>query len=138
MGGKSYFCDYCCCFMKNDINVRKLHNSGIAHTICKANYVLRLKDPRTVLMEERLKQPCLRYFSGYCKFELFCKNSHFTKKQLEKLEKLVLTQNRRESRKKQKPRKWPWKTLSQKGLPPSLQPINLTLLKKSNFELNWG
>lgn len=43
MGGKSYFCDYCCCFMKNDINVRKLHNSGIAHTICKANYVLRLK-----------------------------------------------------------------------------------------------
>lgn len=39
-------------------------------------------------MEERLKQPCLRYFSGYCKFELFCKNSHFTKKQLEKLEKL--------------------------------------------------
>jgi len=41
MGGKSYYCDYCCCFMKNDLNVRKLHNGGISHTIAKTNYMKR-------------------------------------------------------------------------------------------------
>lgn len=41
MGGKSYYCDYCCCFLKNDLNVRKLHNGGIAHAIAKSNYLKR-------------------------------------------------------------------------------------------------
>ena len=35
MGGKSYFCDYCRCYMKNDVKLRKTHNEGLAHTIMK-------------------------------------------------------------------------------------------------------
>ncbi|XP_017130398.1 uncharacterized protein LOC108148057 isoform X2 [Drosophila elegans] len=88
MGGKSYYCDYCCCFMKNDLNVRKLHNDGISHTIAKTNYMRRYDDPEKILIEERAKIPCQRYFGGYCKFELFCKYSHYNEKEIQELEKL--------------------------------------------------
>ncbi|KAH8293232.1 hypothetical protein KR018_000536 [Drosophila ironensis] len=138
MGGKSYFCDYCCCFLKNDLNVRRKHNYGIAHTIAKKNYMRRFEDPQKILNEERLKQPCQRYFNGYCKFEMFCKNSHYDQQQLQKLQKLVEAQTKKDSRKKKKPRRWPWKTRAQKELPPSLREIDLAKLKHTNWELSWG
>ncbi|XP_017061095.1 zinc finger matrin-type protein 5 [Drosophila ficusphila] len=136
MGGKSYYCDYCCCFMKNDLNVRKLHNDGISHTIAKTNYMRRFEDPKKILAEERQKVPCKRYFGGYCKFDLFCKYCHYSAKELQELEKLVIA--KKKSRRRKKANKWPWKTHVQPGLPPSLQPINLTRLKQTNFELSWA
>ncbi|XP_016972059.2 zinc finger matrin-type protein 5 [Drosophila rhopaloa] len=138
MGGKSYFCDYCCCFMKNDLNVRKLHNDGISHTIAKTNYMRRYDDPKKILTEERRKIPCNRYLAGYCKFDLFCKYCHYSEKELKELEKIVLTKKKSRSRKRGKSNQWPWKTHSQTGLPPSLQNINLAKLRETNFELNWG
>ncbi|XP_016997784.2 zinc finger matrin-type protein 5 [Drosophila takahashii] len=138
MGGKSYYCDYCCCFMKNDLNVRKLHNSGISHTIAKTNYMKRYEDPKKILTEERRKTPCKRYFGGYCKFEMYCKYGHYSEKELQELEKLVLAKKKSNSRKRKKSTKWPWKTHLQTGLPLSLQPIQLAKLKKTNFELSWG
>ncbi|XP_052852222.1 uncharacterized protein LOC128262166 [Drosophila gunungcola] len=138
MGGKSYYCDYCCCFMKNDLNVRKLHNDGISHTIARTNYMRRYEDPKKILIEERAKIPCQRYFGGYCKFELFCKYSHYNEKEIQELEKLVLAKKKTNYRKRKKSNQWPWKTHPQKGLPPSLQNMNLAKLKQTNFELDWG
>lgn len=43
MGGKSYYCDYCCCFLKNDVNVRKTHNSGLTHNMAKLRYMRRFE-----------------------------------------------------------------------------------------------
>eukprot|EP00099_Drosophila_melanogaster_P024398 NP_722687.1 uncharacterized protein Dmel_CG31922 [Drosophila melanogaster] len=139
MGGKSYYCDYCCCFLKNDLNVRKLHNGGIAHAIAKSNYLKRYEDPKKILTEERQKTPCKRYFGSYCKFETYCKFTHYSGDNLRELEKLVLARKKRKSRKKtNKCKRWPWKTHLRKGLPPSLQPINPEKLKQTDFELSWG
>ncbi|KAH8251234.1 hypothetical protein KR032_003901 [Drosophila birchii] len=140
MGGKSYYCDYCCCFMKNDLNVRKLHNNGIAHTIAKTNYMRRFDDPKKILEGERLKKPCKRYFNGYCKFELFCNYSHYSQKELMELEKIIINQKKSAVRKKKnKAKKLPWKPHPQTELlPPSLQPMNLAKLKETNFDLSWG
>jgi len=94
--------------MKNDLNVRKLHNGGISHTIAKTNYMkhyegnnfcklsknifknLKIIDPKKILDEERKKTPCKRYFGGYCKFEMYCKYCHYSEKELQELEKLGL------------------------------------------------
>lgn len=48
MGGKSYYCDYCCCFMKNDLNVRKLHNAGVLHSAAKATYMRRFEGRKKI------------------------------------------------------------------------------------------
>ncbi|XP_037711579.1 zinc finger matrin-type protein 5 isoform X1 [Drosophila subpulchrella] len=138
MGGKSYYCDYCCCFMKNDLNVRKLHNGGIFHTIAKTNYMRRYEDPKKILDEERRKTPCKRFFGGYCKFETYCKYCHYSEKELQELERLVLAKKKANSKKRKKSTKWPWKTHTQTGLPISLQPIQLARLERTNFELSWG
>ncbi|SPP79928.1 zinc finger matrin-type protein 5 isoform X1 [Drosophila guanche] len=135
--GQSYFCDYCGCYMKSDVNVRKLHNNGISHTVAKYRYMRRFDDPAKILSEERLKKPCQRYFKGYCKFDLYCNYGHYSEQELKKLEKLVAAQKKSKSRRR-KPKKWPWKTHHHAGLPPSLRPMELAKLKTSNFELNWG
>ncbi|XP_043657928.1 zinc finger matrin-type protein 5 [Drosophila teissieri] len=138
MGGKSYYCNYCCCYMKNDLNVRKLHNDGISHTIAKTNYMKCYENPKQILTEERQKIPCKRYFGGYCKFDMYCKYTHYSGKELQELKKLVLAKKRTNARKRNKGHRWPWKTHLQKGLPPSLQPINPAKLKLTDFELSWG
>ncbi|KAH8410526.1 hypothetical protein KR215_011882 [Drosophila sulfurigaster] len=152
MGGKSYYCDYCCCFIKNDLNVRKSHNAGIAHCTAKATYMRRFErktnltiineinykiflkclDPRKILKEERMKIPCKRFFAGYCKFQALCKFGHFNPKQMQQLEKIVgkLKKKQRSKRKKMPQLK--------QNLPPSLQSINLTKLKQSNLKSSWG
>ncbi|XP_034473195.1 zinc finger matrin-type protein 5 [Drosophila innubila] len=126
MGGKSYYCDYCCCFMKNDLNVRKLHNAGISHTTAKATYMRRFEDPRKMLAAERMKRPCKRYFAGFCKFQLLCNFGHYSEKQLKQLEKIVSRlKNKRSKRKKSSHKR-------KSNLPPSLQSMNLSKLKKTN------
>ncbi|XP_034098577.1 uncharacterized protein LOC117564063 [Drosophila albomicans] len=132
MGGKSYYCDYCCCFMKNDLNVRKSHNAGIAHCTAKATYMRRFEHPRKILEEERMKIPCKRFFAGYCKFQALCKFGHFNPKQMQQLQKIVSKLKKKQSSKRKK-----MPQLKQ-NLPPSLQSINLTKLKQSNLESSWG
>lgn len=41
MGGKTYYCDHCKCYMKNNINVRKTHNAGLSHIIAKVSHYRR-------------------------------------------------------------------------------------------------
>ncbi|KAL9923492.1 zinc finger matrin-type protein 5 isoform 2-T2 [Glossina fuscipes fuscipes] len=86
MGGKSYYCDYCQCYMKNDVNVRKVHNSGLSHKIAKVTYMKRYENPVKVYEEEIKKTPCSRYSKGYCKFGLYCQFSHYDENQLKELE----------------------------------------------------
>ncbi|EDW03742.1 uncharacterized protein LOC6561465 [Drosophila grimshawi] len=132
MGGKSYYCDYCCCFMKNDLNVRKLHNSGISHTAAKATYMRQFEDPRKILAAERKKKPCKRYFAGYCKFQLFCNFRHYSDKQMKQLEKIVNQLKKNRLKKKNNPQQ------AKHNLPASLQPPNLSKLMQSNWHLSWG
>ncbi|EDW11350.1 uncharacterized protein LOC6575904 [Drosophila mojavensis] len=133
MGGKSYYCDYCCCFMKNDLNVRKLHNAGISHTAAKATYMRRFEDPKKVLAVESTKKPCKRFLAGYCRFQLFCNFRHYSDKQMKQLEKIVRQLKKKRSKKKRNPQ-----VTRKCNLPPSLQPIDMTKLKQTNWDLNWG
>lgn len=132
MGGKSYYCDYCCCFMKNDLNVRKLHNAGISHTAAKATYMRRFEDPRKMLIVERAKKPCKRFFAGYCKFQLLCNFGHYSEKQLKQLEKIVSQLKKKRSKRKKRTHQ------TIKNLAPSLQSMNLSKLKRTNLDLDWG
>lgn len=69
MGGKSYFCDYCRCYMKNDIKVRKTHNEGLAHTITKFTFMRRyegkLESIRNNLYRGKFDQPLKIWLSTY-------------------------------------------------------------------------
>ncbi|XP_067624195.1 zinc finger matrin-type protein 5 isoform X2 [Eurosta solidaginis] len=156
MGGKSYYCDYCSCFLKNDINVRKVHNSGLGHKIAKLRYMRRFEEPRKVLEEECKKEPCIRFLSGrYCKFDLCCNSSHFNQKQLERLakiaEKLEKSQARKSSMKSLNLGNGvalPWiitgrvnnKKICQKikRLPESLKPINFNRMSNDVTNSEWG
>ncbi|XP_030555337.1 zinc finger matrin-type protein 5 [Drosophila novamexicana] len=132
MGGKSYYCDYCCCYMKNDLNVRKLHNAGASHTAAKGTYMRRFEDPRKILAAERSKRPCKRFFAGYCRFEQLCNFRHYTDKQMKQLEKIVSQLKKKASKKQRNPQK------TKRNLPPSLQPLDLAKLKQTNWDLSWG
>ncbi|ALC38611.1 CG31922, partial [Drosophila busckii] len=125
--GKRYYCDYCCCYIKNDMNIRKLHNAGQSHAMAKTFYMRRFEDPLKVLTEERAKLVCNRYFSNYCKFELTCNLSHYSDHQLQQLE--VLAKNKRKrNRNKKKIRR----------LPPSLEPLQLAKLLQTDWTTKWG
>ncbi|XP_036328338.1 uncharacterized protein LOC118740773 [Rhagoletis pomonella] len=156
MGGKSYYCDYCCCFLKNDINVRKTHNSGLSHKMAKVRYMRRFEEPRKVLEEERNKQPCFRFLNGmYCKFDLMCNSSHFNEDQLQHLQKIAeraeKTRKRKFSSKSTKGSEnilqFPWPNVRAnnkkrrrriKRLPESLQPINFNRMNKAYLDIEWG
>lgn len=108
MGGKRYYCDYCQCFMINDIKVRKTHNDSVSHktnkircmrkfdgieNICNLlKYWLQIfafdyfhLDPRKVYEEEIAKPTCRHFLRGYCRFDLYCQSSHYTQKELDEL-----------------------------------------------------
>lgn len=153
MGGKSYYCDYCCCFLKNDVNVRKTHNSGLVHNMAKLRYMRRFEDPRKVLEQEAIKEPCMRYLNGkYCKFDLMCKFTHFNEAQLEHLRKMVKRLEKAQTskvidkRKKHNKIILPWyksgeknnKIINHKRLPESLQPINFDRINDEFLKLEWG
>lgn len=146
MGGKSFFCDYCRCFMKNDINVRKTHNAGLAHKIKKVSYMRKYEDPRKVYFEEKSKIPCTRYMKGYCKFDLFCQFTHYNDHQLEQLKLVVVNMSQ-----KKLPKSTiqtlpefggiPKNILKQlpKKLPASLKPLNFRRISKLNIrDHTWG
>lgn len=148
MGGKSYWCDYCECFMKNDINVRKSHNVGTAHQIAKANYMQKFKDPKQILAEEKLKLPCKRTSSGEeCSFGFFCRFSHYTLAMLKQLQSTV-DKNRLKEEKKdtnQINHLLPWNTSKRRKrkalpqpMPPSLQEIDFDQIDDSCFNSQWG
>nr|XP_014087359.1 zinc finger matrin-type protein 5 [Bactrocera oleae] len=153
MGGKSYYCDYCCCFLKNDVNVRKTHNSGLTHNMAKLRYMRRFEDPRKVLEQEVNKEPCTRYLNGrYCKFDLMCKSTHYNKEQLEQLRKIVKRLEKFQrpkvigKLKNDKKRMLPWhrnseksyKLMNIKRLPESLRPINFDRFNDDCLKLEWG
>ncbi|XP_054743270.1 uncharacterized protein LOC129247922 [Anastrepha obliqua] len=154
MGGKSYYCDYCLCFLKNDINVRKIHNSGLTHKIAKIRYMRSFTDPRKVLEEECSKESCYRYLSGrYCKFDLLCNSTHFNKIQLQRLREIA---DRLERTRRQKPDPkavneikkkiiLPWQSndgkkrrQETKRFTESLKPISFNRMNSDSLNLEWG
>ncbi|KAM7351255.1 zinc finger matrin-type protein 5 [Cochliomyia hominivorax] len=158
MGGKSYFCDYCRCYMKNDKNVRKTHNEGLAHKIVKANIMRKYEDPRKLYDEESKKQPCTRYFKSYCKYDLYCQYTHLNETQLRELKILADNLNTKSQTEENTTKQcvkdatklsstYPWKNritknqkrLLPKKLPPSLRPLKLKKLRKIVVgKNNWG
>ncbi|XP_061388236.1 zinc finger matrin-type protein 5 [Musca vetustissima] len=160
MGGKRYFCDYCQCYITNDVNVRKTHNDAVSHKINKIRYLRKFDDPRKIYKEEIRKTPCYHFLKGRCRYDLYCQSSHYTPKQLEELK--LLADN---LEKKEKPpytattnvsegtsqqllmHVLPWakntlqnkKFLKKKNLPPSLKPIKLKKLSTIlNHSISWG
>ena len=116
-----------------------------------------ISDPRKLYEEEIAKQPCTRYFKGYCKYDLYCRNTHFSEKQLKQLKELVVNLDRKSATNKlTKPNvvrkfrdisKMPWTNnitkknlkLLPKKLPPSLKPLSLTKLSRLDVSNNkWG
>lgn len=111
-------------------------------------------DPHKLYEGEIAKQPCIRYFKGYCKYDLYCRNTHFNDKQLKQLKELIENLNRKSLStpllhidRKLKNIRIPWlsyitkRNLKQlpKILPPSLKPLNLTKLSKLDVTKNkWG
>ncbi|XP_065357451.1 uncharacterized protein LOC135951692 [Calliphora vicina] len=158
MGGKSYFCDYCRCYMKNDKNVRKTHNDGLAHNIIKASIMKKYEDPRKIYEEEMNKEPCTRYMKGFCKYDLYCQFSHFNETQLKELKELVENLNTKSNLRQTttKPKlpvkskvlfKLPWQNKISKRsmkllpakLPPSLRPLSFKKLSNLDVSNNkWG
>ncbi|CAD7000394.1 unnamed protein product [Ceratitis capitata] len=154
MGGRSYYCDYCCCFIKNDVNVRKTHNSGLIHKMTKLRYMRRFEDPKKVLEEESKKEPCTRFLNGkYCKFDLMCNSTHFNEQQLKQLRKIVEAQERTQSLKTTTTArddnsvKLPWQRFHNKNnikkfkikrLPESLKPINFNRMRNDCPNVEWG
>lgn len=144
MGGKSYWCDYCECFMKNDINVRKNHNMGTAHHIAKANYLQKFKDPEQVIAEETIKLPCKKISNNLnCSFGFFCRFSHYSPEQLQHL-KLIVEKNRcKKDKDTVESNSLPWNTSKSRKIlpqptPPSLQPIDFEQFDTSCFQSQWG
>lgn len=145
MGGKSYWCDYCECFMKNDINVRKNHNFGTAHQIAKANYLQKFKDPEEILSEEKNKLPCKRTLNGEeCSFGFFCRFSHYSANYIARLQKIVDGNRLKKTKDIKGTNILPWKTsISQlrkppEPTPPSLLQIDFQQINSSCFDAQWG
>ncbi|XP_005182066.1 zinc finger matrin-type protein 5 [Musca domestica] len=156
MGGKRYYCDYCQCFMINDIKVRKTHNDSVSHKTNKIRCMRKFDDPRKVYEEEIAKPTCRHFLRGYCRFDLYCQSSHYTQKELDELRLLGTSLEKKENNSRtnvsgitsqQILNPWlPWtenvlqkKKRTKKNLPPSLRPINLKKLKKIiNDSNSWG
>ncbi|KAI8130211.1 hypothetical protein FF38_06652 [Lucilia cuprina] len=160
MGGKSYFCDYCRCYMKNDKNVRKTHNEGLAHKIIKTSIMRKYEDPRKIYEEEIVKQPCTRYFKSYCKYDLYCQYTHFNETQLKQLKDMIenkitandsrghTTNKSKRSLTTKQTTKFPWQNsitkrkqkLLPSKLPASLRPLSIKKLLKLDVCNNnkWG
>ncbi|XP_055920263.1 zinc finger matrin-type protein 5 [Eupeodes corollae] len=145
MGGKSFYCDYCECFMKNDINVRQNHGAGTAHNIAKANYIQRYKDPQQIITEEKVKTPCKRISNNLeCSFGFFCRFSHYSSEELNYLQFIVDEREYKKERHMLKKTPLIWnssktrKKLPPVPIPPSLQPIDFEKMTDSCFESQWG
>ncbi|XP_075152875.1 zinc finger matrin-type protein 5 [Haematobia irritans] len=151
MGGKSYFCDYCQCFMKNNINVRKTHNDALLHKMIKIRYMRRFEDPRKIYEIESHKPPCSHFLKGRCRYDLFCQSSHYNKKQLDELQQIANNLNKKTNTvNKATSKQLPWtswnegkfrkkKKANVNDLPPSLRPIQLKKLYKVLDKNNtWG
>lgn len=106
-------------------------------------------DPRKVYEEETNKQPCYRYFKGYCKYDLYCQFTHYNNSQLKKLQEIVENLNLKSKKllASKKIFKHPWQTSIPKRtlkclptkLPLSLKPLNLTKISKLDVSNNkWG
>ncbi|XP_037961209.1 uncharacterized protein LOC119690261 [Teleopsis dalmanni] len=154
MGGRSYYCDYCCCYLKNNLSVRKRHESGLSHSIAKYTYMRQFEDPYVVLMEENAKSPCIHFQRNICRFGLYCQHSHFSTADKQKLQKIVNTLQKKNNLKHAKSiasHNWrnilPWnvtatgnhrKAKLSKNLPPSLKAINFNILCKDLSNEEWG
>ncbi|XP_073825587.1 zinc finger matrin-type protein 5 [Musca autumnalis] len=155
MGGKRYFCDYCQCYLINDVNIRKTHNDAVTHKINKIRYMRKFEDPLKVYEEEIKKPPCQHFLKGRCRYDLFCQSTHYTPKQLEELKLLAeKAQQKSMSTKINETTTHhlfkhllPWsknalqkKKLTKKKnqLPPSLRSINLKKLTQIENDTTWG
>ncbi|XP_055837527.1 zinc finger matrin-type protein 5 [Episyrphus balteatus] len=144
MGGKSYWCDYCECFMKNDINVRKNHNIGTSHNIAKANYLQKFKDPEQIIVEEKIKIPCKKISNNLeCSFGFFCRFSHYTPDELNYLQFLIDKNRFKKEKDTRETDPLPWNNSKRRKqipqpTPTSLLPIDFERIDDSCFNSQWG
>ncbi|XP_077262064.1 zinc finger matrin-type protein 5 [Temnothorax americanus] len=163
--GKTYYCDYCDRFFKDDVEARKKHLSSLQHVANRESHYKTYKDPETILKEIYNKTPCKRYMTvGDCAFGLGCRFSHYTPLMIWELQQLAAMKNSKVSA--AQPRDgWPdsddiikeyfehsivssgskdptstWCPSPAVGclyLPPSLQPVTAERMTECNFS-KWG
>uniref|UniRef100_A0A0A9VYE6 Zinc finger matrin-type protein 5 n=1 Tax=Lygus hesperus TaxID=30085 RepID=A0A0A9VYE6_LYGHE len=81
--GKRYFCDYCQRSFVDDIESRKKHLNGVSHLRMKKEYYFMIRDMKTLVQEERSKEPCRRFRNtGECSFGVLCNHTHYTPEEL--------------------------------------------------------
>uniref|UniRef100_A0A336M428 CSON011798 protein n=1 Tax=Culicoides sonorensis TaxID=179676 RepID=A0A336M428_CULSO len=92
MGRKKYFCDYCQVRIQNNPNIIKRHNEGLLHQKSKLNHFQKYKSLKEILEMERKKTPCKRALTNSCKFDMFCRFSHYSEEQLIEMEHELMRQ----------------------------------------------
>lgn len=85
--GKRYYCDYCERSFADGAENRKKHLASMHHQkLRKAHYDM-FKDATTILEENRLKKPCIKFQNnGECEYGSNCKYSHLTPLDIQQLE----------------------------------------------------
>ncbi|CAG9789965.1 unnamed protein product [Diatraea saccharalis] len=94
--GKRYHCDYCDKTMVAAPSIVKIHIKGLVHQKLVQEHYQQFKDPETILKEEAIKKPCLRFASGQCQFGAICRFSHYTREQLIELRQYVTSKGKAE------------------------------------------
>uniref|UniRef100_A0A0A9W1C0 Zinc finger matrin-type protein 5 n=1 Tax=Lygus hesperus TaxID=30085 RepID=A0A0A9W1C0_LYGHE len=97
--GKRYFCDYCQRSFVDDIESRKKHLNGVSHLRMKKEYYFMIRDMKTLVQEERSKEPCRRFRNtGECSFGVLCNHTHYTPEELAHFETTVQLQEKERSK----------------------------------------
>ncbi|KAM3968734.1 zinc finger matrin-type protein 5 [Aphomia sociella] len=92
--GKRYHCTYCDKTMVAAPAIVKTHNKGVVHQKLVQEHYQQFKDPESILAEETLKKPCLRFTKGECQFGGICRYSHYTREQIQSLKDYVAAKDR--------------------------------------------
>ncbi|XP_055708518.1 zinc finger matrin-type protein 5 [Phlebotomus papatasi] len=83
MGKKNYYCEYCQKSFKDILGIRKNHLKGLQHQKAVSEHYAKFKDLKEIFLEESRKKTCKRIFEGLeCKFGTQCRFSHYTPGQL--------------------------------------------------------
>ncbi|XP_055689713.1 zinc finger matrin-type protein 5 [Lutzomyia longipalpis] len=166
--GKNYYCDYCNKSFKDILATRKKHLKGLQHQKAYKEYHAQFKGIKEIYLEESRKKTCKRILEGTtCKFGSECRFSHYTKDQLEGMRLQIEAETARKHPEVQNPDpQWlekfverVWDRAVRDGcsvkpfwthpyhqrqyealpdLPPSLQPLNPSLLEGNSDDTSYS
>ncbi|CAH0718470.1 unnamed protein product, partial [Brenthis ino] len=78
-------------------SIIRTHIKGVVHQKLVSEHYQQYKDPETILKEESIKKPCIKFAKGECQFGGICRYSHYTAQELHELRLQVAANKRTES-----------------------------------------